>query len=137
MDNKKQLKISRVVNHLEKLLNKNKEHLEKVEFVVGVSRGGLILAAMVATKLNKPLVAVYIDKQDNIYFDRMEWLKDKSVLVVDDVVRTGKTLEKVVNTLKSLVNSEINTLTLYSMTEASVSPNYSFKTRKDISLPWD
>ena len=46
--------------------------LKEADFIIGVSRGGLIPAALIATYLNKPLIAAYIDKQDNVYFDRGE-----------------------------------------------------------------
>ena len=41
--------------------------LAKVDFVVGISRGGLVPSALIATKLDKPLVAAYIDRQDRVY----------------------------------------------------------------------
>ncbi len=66
-----------------------------IDFIVGISRGGLIPAAMIATNINKPLVTAYIDKEDNVYFDKPEWIKDKNVLLVDDICRSGKTLKKI------------------------------------------
>src|SRR5690606_17695522 len=86
-----------IVEQVKKLVHSNKDELLQTEFVIGVSRGGLIPAAVVATTLNKPLVAAYIDKQDNVYFDRGDWIKDKKVLIVDDIVRSGKTLDLIKN----------------------------------------
>ena len=73
-------------------IGENRDFLAGVDFVVGVSRGGLVPAALLATKIDKPLAAVYIDKNDEIFFDRGEWIAGKNVLVVDDIIRSGKTL---------------------------------------------
>lgn len=71
------------------------KEFKEADFIVGISRGGLIPAALIATMLNKPLVAAYIDKLDNVYFDRGGWIADKKVIIVDDMTRTGKTLFKI------------------------------------------
>src|SRR5690606_25730799 len=78
------------------LIEKNEDKFKTIDFVVGMSRGGLIPAALIATKLNKPLVAIYINKQDEIFLDRIQWLKGKEILLVDDVCRTGSTLRRAV-----------------------------------------
>jgi len=70
----------------------NREFLEEIDFVAGMSRGGLVPAALLAAKIDKPLVAAYINKNDEIFFDRAEWIASKNVLVVDDIIRSGKTL---------------------------------------------
>ena len=84
--------IARILNGI---LRDSGPALDDIEFVVGISRGGLFPAMVVSTAMPKPLVAAYIDKQDNVYFDRAEWIKGKKVLLVDDIVRTGKTINKI------------------------------------------
>ena len=85
---------------LDEVLSLSLEMVEKYEgvfinadFIIGVSRGGLIPAALIATAINKPLVTAYIDKRDEVYIDRIDWLKGKNVVVIDDIVRTGKTIK--------------------------------------------
>lgn len=80
-----------------KLSDKLSKHelIKDVDFIVGISRGGLIVAAIIATSLNKPLITAYIDKEDNVFLDRPDWLYGKKVLIIDDACRTGKTIMKI------------------------------------------
>lgn len=121
------------------MILKNKK-LNDIEFVVGVSRGGLIPAVLLSTKINKPLVTVYIDKQDNIYFDRPEWLENKNVLVVDDIVRSGKTLDLISKYFKNNVNTKsISFMTLFSIKGQNKYniPVISEELTEDTTFPWD
>jgi hypoxanthine phosphoribosyltransferase len=78
-----------------------KSEIDKVDFIVGVSRGGLVPAAFLSTLIDKPLVAIYVNKTDDyaISCDHLDWLKDKRVLVVDDVIRSGKTIRDIIEFL--------------------------------------
>ncbi len=131
--------INEIQKKIETFLDQNLKFFERVEFVIGVSRGGLIPAVLVATKLNIPLVAVYINKQDEIFFDREEWVKGKTVLIVDDIIRSGKTLDLLV---KHLLKTEIKDILVYtifsvpSLRKYEVSVN-SEEIEEDIKLPWD
>lgn len=124
-------------------LGEHKEELKEIEFVVGVSRGGLIPAAIVATWLNKPLVAVYIDKQDNVYMDRSNWLTGKKVLLVDDVVRSGSTMQLMIDMLKTALVGPIKTFTVGM--EIQKDPKHEFMSSHSslinvmtpIRMPWD
>ncbi len=93
---KQTITINELFEIVNKYLWKNKKFLEKdIDFVIGVSRGGLIPAVWIATHLNKPLITAYIDKEDNVYLDRTKWIKNKNVLIIDDVIRSGKTCRKI------------------------------------------
>jgi adenine/guanine phosphoribosyltransferase-like PRPP-binding protein len=123
---------------LESIIKKPGADLRNIEFVVGVSRGGLFPAMVVATKIVKPLIIAYIDKQDNVYFDRAEWIRDKKVLLVDDIVRTGKTMNKIKKLLLATGAISVATLTPYFLEKAKrFAPDYGFVTRDDIKFPWD
>jgi hypoxanthine phosphoribosyltransferase len=112
--------------------------LDRVEFVVGISRGGLFPAMVVATTLVKPLVAAYIDKQDNVYFDRGEWIAGKKVLLVDDIIRTGKTIGKIKELLLKEGAAEVKMLTPYYLAEANEhAPHFGKVSAEDIVFPWD
>lgn len=123
------------------LIEKHKVGLEEIDFVVGMSRGGLFPAAMIATKLNKPLVAIYIDKQDNIYLDRVEWLKDKHLLFVDDICRSGSTLLRSIEKIASEVEyKSLSTMTLFNPPSEKYKeaiPYITLDVPEDICFPWD
>jgi hypoxanthine phosphoribosyltransferase len=68
----KEVSYGEVAKIIEGLLTDFETAFEEVEFVVGVSRGGLFPAMVVSTALVRPLVVAYINKQDEVYFDRAE-----------------------------------------------------------------
>jgi hypoxanthine phosphoribosyltransferase len=107
-------------------------------FVVGISRGGLIPAALIATKLNKPLIAVYVDKQNNVYLDRKNWILGKKILLVDDICRTGATLKMMKSFLEKSGVAAIETLTLYCSPQSQFRPDIIIAESADnIYFPWD
>ena len=120
----------------------NKNFLVSVDFVVGMSRGGLVPAVLLSAKIDKPLVAAYIDKQDEIFFDRPEWIKNKNILVVDDIIRSGKTLWLLKNHLESNVAAKtISFFTLFKVKSLADEkfdlPVSSRGTDEDVVFPWD
>ncbi len=134
--------LSEIKNIVEGFAKSNAAPAERIDFVVGISRGGLIPAALLAARINKPLVAVYIDKNDKIYFDRPEWIKNKNVLVVDDVIRSGKTLWLLKDHLEKNTNpAEVSFFALYRIIGA-VRPEFHFAVfvkdvNYDVIFPWD
>jgi len=110
---------------------------QNIDFIVGISRGGLFPAMHISTKLIKPLIAAYIDRQDNVYFDREEWTIGKNVLIVDDIVRSGKTLKKIKDLIMSKGVNEVETFTIFHLKNNTISPNYSAESDVDIEFPWD
>jgi len=132
--------IDEIQKKIEKFIEANPKLFEQVEFIIGVSRGGLIPATLVATKLNRPLVVAYINKQDEIFFDRKEWVKDKTVLIIDDIVRSGRTMDLLVKHLKT--STEIKKILVYTVFSVSNLRKYditvsSEEIKEDISFPWD
>lgn len=123
---------------LKKLLSFWEKELSDVEFIVGISRGGLFPAMVVSTSLVKPLVAAYINKQDEVFFDRDEWIKDKNVLIVDDIVRTGKTIGKIKQLVLVRGAKSVRTLTPYYLDrKKSTEPTYGSESDEDVFFPWD
>ena len=117
---------------------------ENINFVIGISRGGLIPAALIATKLDKPLIAAYINREDKIHFDCYDWIVNKNVLVVDDIRRSGKTLALLNEHLKTY--SEIKNrhfMTIYYINSLNNKDYPDLGVRairtldKDITFPWD
>lgn len=128
--------LTQIQKEIKNLVEINLTSLEKIEFIVGISRGGLIPATLIATQLNKPLVVAYIDPQDNVYFDRGDWIKDRHILIVDDICRSGKTMNRIKMLLMDYTK-EIDTLTVFKLPNSLHMPSYSFKSIEDIKFPWD
>jgi hypoxanthine phosphoribosyltransferase len=82
----------------------DKFHLPIFDIVIGIAEGGLVPAALTANKLGAELACVKINYRDdnNIpIFKKPEIIRPlnriiegKSILIVDDVAVTGKTLEQ-------------------------------------------
>lgn len=134
---------SAIITAVNTIIKKYENEISDVDFVVGMSRGGLIPAVMIATRLDKPLVTVYIDKKDNIYLDREDWLKGKNVLFVDDICRSGLTLKLATEFIMKTSNpKKISRLTLFNITDYSTKkkvdqPEFSKQVIHDVILPWD
>jgi hypoxanthine phosphoribosyltransferase len=136
------LSLNSIKKEIDRFIEANPSFFNNIEFVIGMSRGGLIPAVLVSTKLNKPLVTAYINKQDEIFFDRAEWIKDKKVLIVDDITRSGRTMFLLKQYLeKNSSPKSIKIYTVYSvvpMRDKSYKINISAtEIKKDANLPWD
>lgn len=139
---KKEISLAEIGIIIEEFMSENRGLSGNVDIVIGVSRGGLILAGLLAAKIDKPLIAVYIDKKDEIFFDRGEWINGKNVLVVDDVVRSGKTLRLVKNYLDKKVNPKnILFFAPYKVRslgkEEYAIKSFSREIEEDVNFPWD
>ncbi len=83
---------------------------EQFDLIVAIARGGIIPASFIQQKLNIPMKIIEINYRDNTHTPRYEEpklledlsfiVKDKKILLVDDVSKTGKTLEKAKQQLK-------------------------------------
>lgn len=131
------MKLSEVQKIIEKFIKTHRELQSTIDFVVGISRGGLIPAALIAARLDKPLVAVYIDRQDRVFLDRGEWIRGKRVLLVDDIVRTGATFSKMQALLKKFRVYKIYGFTLFTLRGAKVRPTWTTVIPRDKKMPWD
>ena len=139
---KREVLFGEVEKIIDEFIAASRDFLAGIDFVVGVSRGGLIPAAMLAAQIGKPLVAAYINKNDEIFFDRAEWIKGKKVLVVDDIIRSGKTLWLLKKYLEE--NSKpknISFFTLFKVNPLVIGSYnisaFSRESDEDIVFPWD
>lgn len=74
---------------------------QKIEVVVGVARGGIIIAYLVAQKLTAldkdehEVVSLYVEKKDELYVFKSDYdrfVRHKRVLIVDDVATGGRSI---------------------------------------------
>ena len=131
-----------IIAYVDKLMDENEGLLKDIDFIVGMSRGGLIPAAHIATKLIKPLVTIYIDQKDNMFLDRKEWLHRSKVLFVDDICRSGKTLELAIHEISECLPLKLDTLTIFNVVNKDYKdkfcePRISIPSTVDVKMPWD
>ena len=99
----------------------NTEQLD-CELILGIPRGGLVLATMLSYRLDLPLHIAG------------EPISDSKILVVDDIADTGKTLKTV---LKNLSHSIV--LTMHYHQQSTIEPYAWLYEKKDkwIVYPWE
>ncbi len=99
----------------------NTEQLD-CELILGIPRGGLVLATMLSYRLDLPLHIAG------------EPISDSKVLVVDDIADTGKTLERV---LKTLPHSIV--FTMHYHQQSTIEPYAWLYEKKDkwVVYPWE
>jgi hypoxanthine phosphoribosyltransferase len=91
------------------------------DVVIGIERGGLVLAAIFASRLNAEFLTIHasfyddskpakrIYDQPKISGNIFPSLSEKKVLIVDDVSKSGKTLDVVKTHVFSLGAKEVKT----------------------------
>lgn len=122
-------------------LQEIKERIKKIEFedfdvVVGIAEGGIVPAVLVAQHLGTDVEVVkirYRDEDNNPIYDSPQVigeveLSGKRVLLVDDVSRSGKTLEKGREVLKG---NTVKTFVLVGKADYSL-----FDFKECVEWPW-
>ena len=118
------------------------------EVIVGIARGGWIPARLLADFYgNRRTANIKIEFYDNtsrateepiITQEISENVKDKIVLVVDDVADSGKSLKAAVEHIKQMGPKELRTATLYFKRQSIILPDYYIKeTQSWIVYPWE
>jgi hypoxanthine phosphoribosyltransferase len=118
------------------------------DVIVGVSRGGWIPARIMSDLLEAPKLAnvtaeFYVGVAETKHEPSITQpvslpVKDKNVLVVDDVADTGESLKLVNSYLKNRGASEIKIATIYYKPWSVIVPHYYEKeTRYWIVFPWE
>jgi hypoxanthine phosphoribosyltransferase len=119
-----------------------------IDVVVGLSRGGLVPARIICDLLEVPeLVTIQIEFYTDIARTANEpvlrqplavSVDGKSVLLVDDIADSGKSLNKAISYLKGQGIGEVKTATLYYKPQSLTMPDfYERQTLNWIVFPWD
>jgi len=118
------------------------------DLIVGVSRGGWIPARIFSdllgnTNLDSVATKFYVGinetkQEPKITQEMYGSVEGKKILLVDDLVDSGKSLNLVISYLKNKGASEVKTVTLYHKPGSIIIPNYFIKeTVAWIVFPWD
>jgi hypoxanthine phosphoribosyltransferase len=98
--------------------------------IVGIPRTGLIIAAVIATELGKPLATPDLIIDNKFWYKREtdEWPQDLSqILIIDDSIDTGTALNRTLEFLKEKKpNALIRTGALY-LNKHAIKPDFYFK----------
>lgn len=85
---------------------------DKFDLIVAIGKGGIIPSVFIHEKLKIPIEIIWINFRDEtnkqvrkepvikIINKKLKKIKNKKILLVDDVARTGKTLKKAKTLLK-------------------------------------
>ncbi|MBT3755344.1 MAG: phosphoribosyltransferase [Candidatus Cloacimonetes bacterium] len=116
----------------------NEIQFEDFDFIVAIGNGGIIPAAFIQKKLNIPMKIIKINYRDPshkpkyddaVLLEEKDFpIKNKKILLVDDVSRTGKTLKKA----KEYLNG--NTIKTFTINGEG---DYSFYNQEEcLLMPW-
>lgn len=76
---------------LERDINKIVSEVKEVDYVVGIPRGGLIIAVMISHRLGiKHMTIDHLEKLEEFDLD----IDKKRILIVDDISDSGQTLKR-------------------------------------------
>ena len=136
-----------VYSLLLELADRVKEIGFKPDVIVGVSRGGWLPARVLSDLLDNPELAnikvgfyvdVYKTRSKPVITQQVSVsVKNKSVLVVDDITDTGKSLQLVWENLRTEAK-DVKTVTLYHKSWSCFTPDlYARETDAWIIFPWE
>jgi hypoxanthine phosphoribosyltransferase len=109
---------------------------EKFDLVVGISRGGVIPALFMSHSWNIPLDVIVTssytkeNKQSKLKIGKPSYLcfsdvtKESKILIVDELVDSGKTMKAVVNLYKKKGFKNIRTCVLFYKENSKFDPDY-------------
>lgn len=135
--------------HLRRMANNLLEQIKRANFnpsrIIGIERGGVPLAQLLAGALEKPLNTIYISAYDGetkrpvpkIDLRGLTYSIGESVLIVDDLVDTGSTIE----TFKTYLDQQCivsKSAVFYYKPHSVVKPDFFVEQTDDwIIFPWE
>lgn len=111
----------------------------KPDVVLGVVSGGVFLGGALALPLKAEFFPVRVEKRGKrvVVLDRLADLEGKSVLVVDDVTQSGKTLDAVCIAAERAGATETRTATIVVRPTGNRSDFHALDTTALIVFGWD
>lgn len=131
------------------LINALDENDEDVDHVIGIARGGLPLAIHASHILEASVGVVWAthydgtERKEGVEVDNygMVDVEDgNSILIIDDIVDTGKTMEAVVERTRNqgVVDVEVTTASMHVKPDREFDPDYwAEETDKWVVYPWE
>jgi len=118
-----------------------------IDIIIGIARGGLYPATLISGMLQKELYPIRLTRRENdsIEFSEPVWrvdvsdiIKDKKVIIIDEITDTGETLSLAVKRAVSKSARIVTTAALFTHSWAKPKPDY-FIAESDelIIFPWD
>jgi len=113
----------------------------KPDIIIGITRGGLIPARFLSTYLKvKKMYCISVVKNNetrSVVIEILEDIKGKNILLVEDILETGRSLIVVKDYLKNK-GANVKTACLYTMPMSKINPDYYLKEIKLIQkFPWE
>jgi hypoxanthine phosphoribosyltransferase len=118
----------------------------KLDLIVGIARGGLTIAHIASDFLKLPVASFTISSYKDLKQQEMSDisyhvggdLKDKHILLIDDVSDTGKTFVRGIKYLADLGTASVTTASLYIKPWTNHLPDFYVKSVNDwIVFPYD
>jgi len=118
------------------------------DIIVGILKGGIIPARILSDLLSVDVIGFIgvrfyrrvgvRESRPELTLPPMPSVRGKKVLVADDVIETGRTLQLVLDELSRYGASEIRSATVYVKKRSPVFPDYYYKvTDKWVVFPWE
>ena|SRR5579859_1173250 len=117
-----------------------------IDEIICISRGGLVVARILSDFLDVKISTITIESYQNIQQEKEpvitqflpETYMNETILLVDEVSDTGKTLKRALTYLKTLPIKKIYTLTPYIKPHSQYIPDFwKIKTDKWIIFPYE
>ena len=133
----------------EELVRALAEQVEPFEpqIILGIARGGLFPATMLSFVLRREFYPIRLTRRvdDAIVHEKPTWLvrppdkvRGRRILVVDEIVDSGRTIALAADETRALGASEVRTAALYAHSWANPRPDYVALTSDALILnPWD
>ena len=122
------------------------DHSKPLDKIVAISRGGLTLGHLLSDFLRIPISTITIQSYTDIQAhgeihitEKLQSpIRQKRILLVDDVSDSGKTLKRAIEYLKHFGPTSITTVTMFHKPHSSYRPDYfARQTTKWILFPYE
>ena len=113
----------------------------KPDIIIGITRGGLVPARLLSTNLQVKdmycLTVRKIGEERKVTNEITENLVDKSILLVEDMLETGRSLSVAKQYLESK-GAKVKTACLYTISISEIEPEFYLKqVQKVKEFPWE